>query len=52
MATWLGVMCPSGNRQVLGGIIDSNSLYSLAADAILVTHVLFDAFAVVGLVLF
>jgi energy-converting hydrogenase Eha subunit F len=44
-------MCPSGKRQVLGGIIDSSSLYSLAADAMLVTHILFVAFVVVGLVL-
>lgn len=31
--------------------MDSSTLYSLAADAILVTHVLFVAFVVVGLIL-
>ena len=35
----------------LGGTIDSIALYSLAADAIIVTHVLFVAFVVIGLIL-
>lgn len=35
----------------LGGLIDSSRLYSLVADVILVTHVLFVAFVVLGLVL-
>ena len=36
---------------VPGGIIDPRALYSLAADAILISHVLFVAFLVVGLLL-
>ena len=36
---------------MLGGSIDASALYSLAADTILVTHVLFVAFVVVGLIL-
>jgi hypothetical protein len=36
---------------VFGGTIDSSALYSLAAAAILVTHVLFVVFVVFGLIL-
>lgn len=38
-------------RAALGGSIETSALYSLAADAILVMHVLFVAFLVVGLIL-
>ncbi len=37
--------------EALGGTIDSSVLYSIAADAMLVMHVLFVAFVVLGLVL-
>jgi hypothetical protein len=45
-------MC-SGNPDVClsGGPIKFTTLYSFAADAILITHVLFVAFVVVGLIL-
>jgi hypothetical protein len=36
---------------VLGGFIDFRTLYSFAADAILITHVLFVAFVAFGLIL-
>ena len=35
----------------LGGFIDFSTLYSFAADAILITHVLFVAFVIFGLIL-
>jgi hypothetical protein len=37
--------------QALGGTMESHELYSLVADAILVSHVLFVAFVVLGLIL-
>jgi hypothetical protein len=37
--------------RALGGTMESQTLYSLVADTILVTHVLFVAFVVLGLIL-